>query len=221
MNNALATDKNLLLWKKKHTSQCFACGYEQTLGHVIGGCSSHLREGRFNWRHDSILINLANSPKVYNDVQLYVDNDNFRSPSIITGGDQRPDLLQIDKRNNMYVLELTVGFEPNIEKNGKRKNNKYKELLKSMEKDYTSVTFRNLSMGSLGIIGKDSINLQKLLKATNMDKNSIACCIKKFSACCIRCTYHLFCINDKALSDPCFASVVRYFNHFTTLFRYK
>ena len=33
----------------------------------------------------------------------------------------------------MYVLELTVGFEPNIEKNGKRKNDKYKELLKSME----------------------------------------------------------------------------------------
>ena len=52
----------------------------------------------------------------------------------------------------MYVLELTVAFEPNIEKNGKRK--KYKELLKSMEKDYTSVTFINLSMGSLGIIGK-------------------------------------------------------------------
>ena len=27
-----------------------------------------------------------------------------------------------------------------------------------MEKDYTSVTFINLSIGSLGIIGKDSIN---------------------------------------------------------------
>ena len=46
----------------------------------------------------------------------------------------------------MYVLELTVGFEPNIEKNAKQKNNKYKELLNSMEKDYTSVTFINLSM---------------------------------------------------------------------------
>ena len=97
---------------------------------------------------------MANSLKVYSDVQLYVDNDKFRSPSIITGDDQRPDLLLIDKRNNMYVLELTVGFEPNIEKNAKRKNDKYKELLKSMEKDYTSVTFINLSMGSLGIIGK-------------------------------------------------------------------
>ena len=34
----------------------------------------------------------------------------------------------------MYVLELTVGFEPNIKKNGKRKNGKYKELLKFMER---------------------------------------------------------------------------------------
>ena len=41
-----------------------------------------------------------------------------------------------------------------------------------MEKDYTSVTFTNLSMGSLGIIGTDSINLHKLLKAINMNKNS-------------------------------------------------
>ena len=80
----------------------------------------------------------------------------------------------------MYVLELTIGFEANIEKNGKRKNDKYKELLKSMDKDYTSVTFIKLSMGSLGRIGKDSINLHKILKATNMDKNSIAYCIKSF-----------------------------------------
>ena len=101
----------------------------------------------------------------------------------------------------MYVLELNVGFESNMEKNGKQKNDKHKELLKSMEKDYTSVTFINLSMGSLGIIGKDSINLLKLLKATNMDKNSIAFCIKKLSACCIRCTYYLFCIKDKDWSD--------------------
>ena len=82
----------------------------------------------------------------------------------------------------MYVLELTADFEPYVEKNAKLKNDKYKELLKSMKKDYTSVTFINLSMGSLGIIGKDSINLHKLLKATNMDKSSIAYCIKKLSA---------------------------------------
>ena len=83
-----------------------------------------------------------------------------------------------------------------------KKNYYYKELLKSMEKDYTSVTFINLSMDAPGIIGKDSINLHKLLKATYMDKSSIAYCIKKISACCIRCTYYLFCIKDKAWSDP-------------------
>ena len=83
-----------------------------------------------------------------------------------------------------------------------------KELLKSMEKDYTSVTFINLFMGSLGIIGKDFNNLYKLLKASNMDKNAIGYCIKKLSACCIRCMYCLFYIKDKA-------------NHFSILVRYK
>ena len=71
---------------------------------------------------------------------LQSPSDNFKSPSVITGDDQRPDLLLIDKNNNMYVLELIVGFEPNIGKNGKWKNDKYKELLKSMEEDHTSVT---------------------------------------------------------------------------------
>ena len=109
----------------------------------------------------------------------------------------------------MYVLELIVGFEPNIGKGAKRKNDKYKELLKSMEKDHTSVTFINLSMGSLGIIGKDSINLHKLLKASNVDKNSIAYCIKKLSACCIRCTYYLFCTKDRpGLTQICFCGKV-------------
>ena len=40
MNNTLATNKNLLLWKKEHTSQWFACGNEQTLGHVVGGATA-------------------------------------------------------------------------------------------------------------------------------------------------------------------------------------
>ena len=116
MNDTLTVSETLLLRKKKHTSQCFACGNEQTLGHVVGGCNNHLKDGRFNWRYDSILEHLANSLKVYIDVQLYVDNDNIRSPSTITGDNQRPDLLLIDKKNNMYLLELTVGFEPNVEK---------------------------------------------------------------------------------------------------------
>ena len=82
--------------------------------------------------HDSILVNLvANLVKVSTDVQLYVDNNNFKSLSIITGDYFKPDLLLIDKKNNMYELELLLGFEPNIEKNVKRKNDKYKELLKS------------------------------------------------------------------------------------------
>ena len=128
--------------------------------------------------------------------------------SIITGDDQKPDLLVIDAMNNMYVLELAVNFELNIEKNAKRKNNKYKELLKSLEEEL--VTYINLSMGSLGIIGKDSVNLQKLLKTTDMDKNSIAYCIKKLSACCIWCTCYLFLMQSMrpGLTPICFCGNV-------------
>ena len=80
-------------------------------------------------------------------------------PSIITGDDQTPDLLLIDKKNNMYVLELTIGFEPNIEKNAKQKNAKHKELLKSMEKDYTSVTFNRVNWKAIETMFLESIDL--------------------------------------------------------------
>ena len=44
-------------------------------------------------------------------------------------------------------------------------------------------------MGALGIIGKDSINLHKLLKVTYMDKSSITYCIKKHVAFAVRTIY--------------------------------
>ena len=57
-----------------------------------------------------------------------------------------------------------------------------------MEKDYTSVNFYKPKHGLPRYNWEDSINLHKLLKATNMDKSSIAYCIEKLSACCIQCT---------------------------------
>jgi len=40
----------------------------------------------------------------------------FSSPSLITGDSLRPDLAFISPDNTLYLLELTVGFETNIEK---------------------------------------------------------------------------------------------------------
>ena len=59
LNNTLPTLKNMCRWKKKENSLCFSCLQPQTLQHVASGCKIHLKEGRYNWRHDSILKTLA------------------------------------------------------------------------------------------------------------------------------------------------------------------
>ena len=48
-------------------------------------------------------------------MKAFVDIEGYPNPSIITGDEQRPD-FSIIKNDNLLLLELTVGFEINIEK---------------------------------------------------------------------------------------------------------
>ena len=48
----------------------------------------------------------------------------------MTGDEYRPDILLLTTENTLYVAELTVGHESNLENNSKRKEQKYSELVK-------------------------------------------------------------------------------------------
>ena len=49
------------------------------------------------------------------------------NPSVITEEENRPDVIVTQNESTIFVLELTVGFETNIDPNTKRKANKYKQ----------------------------------------------------------------------------------------------
>ena len=136
MNNTLPTMKNMKMWKKLYSSDCKFCQQTQTLGHVVGGCISSLREGRYNWRHDSIIVNMAKFIAALKNVQVFADIDQYMSPSIITGKDLRPDLIVVHQSKDIYVLELTVGFEPNIQINAARKYEKYETVLEELKRHF-------------------------------------------------------------------------------------
>ena len=87
---------------------------------IVAGCKTYLEQGRYTWRHNSILNFLATSLKAVNESIIYADIPGFLSPSIITGENLRPDLLLRTNNNYLYILELTVGFESNLEKNATR-----------------------------------------------------------------------------------------------------
>ena len=114
--NTLATRKSLTLWNLSNTSDRPFCLQPESFLHVIGGCKNNLNEGRFTWRHDSKLNVLAPSLNRLNHCTFYIDLPQHLSPSLIIGNDLRPDML-ISTSNTLYVVELSVSFETNLNNN--------------------------------------------------------------------------------------------------------
>ena len=124
LNNTLATRKNLCKWSILQSSACSFCLQAESLQHVVSSCKSYLDEGRYTWRHNSVLLCLAKTFSSFSDCLLYADLPSFLSPSVITGDSLRPDLVLISINSTLYILELTLGFESNIQINGDRKASK-------------------------------------------------------------------------------------------------
>ena len=198
LNNTLANGTNAIKWGITNNSSCILCREDQTLGHVIGGCNVALEEKRYNWRHDSILLNIykiVNS----NGLKVFLDIDGYESPSIVTGENYRPDLL-IVKNNMLLVLELTVGFETNIKKNFDRKAERYNQLLSDLSSKY-QVHYVNLSLGAIGVVGNGNLLVNNLTRfGLNIETTNFL--VKRIINVCIRTTYFIFCMRNKGWENP-------------------
>ena len=87
----------------------------------------------------------------------YIDLPGFSTPSIVTGDMYPPDLLLTTNDNlRLYILELTFGYETNLRNNIKRKQDKYKDVIKEQKKHFKSVEFINLSINAIGVFDKES-----------------------------------------------------------------
>ena len=68
----------------------------------------------FTWRHNSALQLIANSLQSVAGSTLYVDLPDFLSPCIIAFDTLHPDLLLVTADRRLFVLELTIGVETNV-----------------------------------------------------------------------------------------------------------
>ena len=132
-----------------------------------------------------------------NGSSLYADVPGFKSPSIITGDAYRPDLLLSLSNGSLYVVELTVGYETNLENNVKRKKAKYRELVRQLDENFNEVNFVNLSMSSLGIFAQECSTFLEMLGNVGLDKNYQTYCVRKMMTIAIRSTYYIFCCRNK------------------------
>ena len=55
----LPSPTNLLIWKKMETPLCQLCGKTGSLKHILSSCQTALADGRYRWRHDQILKDIA------------------------------------------------------------------------------------------------------------------------------------------------------------------
>ena len=201
LNNTLLT-KNLHKWSLSDSPSCSFCLNPETLQHIVSSCNSYLADGRYTWRHNSVLLFLARSFSSLQNCLLYADLPFFSSPSLITGDSLRPDLVLISPDNTLYLLELTVGFETNIEKNSIRKATKYKLLLRDLNSSYRRVHFINLSMSALGIFESSSDSIVRMMDDLGFDKNRRSQIIKKIINISVRCTYYISCRRNKPWTNP-------------------
>ena len=58
--DVLPTPANKNRWFKTE-ERCLLCGKEATLAHILSGCSVALSQGRYKWRHDKVLKEVASA----------------------------------------------------------------------------------------------------------------------------------------------------------------
>ena len=161
-SNGLNTPDNLKRWGIRKTNKCDLCGNPSNLQHILNWCPKALKEGRFTWRHNSVLYHFATTlkEKAPDNLEIFADLPNFWlnggtiPPDILPTG-LRPDLVIINRaERKITLLELTCSFECNIETANIRKTKNYNDLKADLEKSGWKVALTPFEIGSRGLITK-------------------------------------------------------------------
>ena len=132
--SSLPTNANLASWTKIASENCSVCGIKQTQRHVVSLCSSALNNGRFTWRHNSVLYTICQhlSSLMKNGNKLYADLIGFESTSSLCES-SRPDACIVTANSEVLLpLELTMCHELSFEKARDYKEKQYRDLGKDL-----------------------------------------------------------------------------------------
>ena len=119
-SDTLPRPMSLRRMRIQHDSRCPLCKVPRPIYHGPHSHGRHvaLNQGRYTWRHDSVLSSLSHSlsrllPPTYKlfadlDGQRAEDNPPATIPSTVLTTSLRPDLVILENHNTMRILELTV-----------------------------------------------------------------------------------------------------------------
>ena len=81
--------------------------HKKSLLHIVAGCKVYLQQGRYTWRHDSILMLIARAFRSLQHAKIFTDILGFLSTTVLIGEDLQPDLLFSFSNKLLYILGLT------------------------------------------------------------------------------------------------------------------
>ena len=178
-SNALPSPDNLRRWGKRVMATCPLCSCPNgTLAHIINFCPVALNQGRYTWRHDSLLNFLYGEIKsvapsdveIFSDLPGHMVNNSVIPHDILVsnGFGSKPDLVVISRSSKKIALfELTCPLERNIHTANTYKREKYSGMQGDLEDKGWKVFLVPYEVSSRG----------QILKST---KSSIITTLKHF-----------------------------------------
>ena len=168
-SDTLPTPMNLQRYKIQVSSRCKLCQRPQTAtGHILSACPEALEQGRYTWRHDSVLLSLTRAlEKALPHVQIYADLDNMRAlehppttiPPGLTSTSSRPDIVCVNG-TNITLLELTVSGNSkeamNQARERKQQKRPYLEIINDLHRQGLNAKYDTIEIGALGHCTKDT-----------------------------------------------------------------
>ena len=141
---------------------------------ILNNCSVSLNQGRYTWKHDSILrhiVQLLQAPSTKCDVKMYADIDGMTSscgtiPAYILPTSQRPDLFLYDEKVKKSHHSWTHRVVwANVPKAHEIKQSRYAGLLSDLNRAGVNTSLVCFEIGSRGLITEDNVaRLHSILK---------------------------------------------------------
>ena len=106
--NVLPSPSNLYRWQKIQDPSCTLCGkHVCTIAHILGACNFSLKQGRFTFRHDSVLSSLVSVLKTFIKTIKPTNPNKRNAIHFVKAG--KPPLKA--KTNPKGILHLTSDWE--------------------------------------------------------------------------------------------------------------
>ena len=162
--NTLPSLDNLKRWGKRVSDRCPFCGNIETLAHILSNCSSALNQGRFTWRHNSVLCSIIDliRPHLKDGMRLYSDMPGYQAPHggtipphiLVTA--LKPDIVIVNEMSQeVVVFELTCPWDTNIARSHSFKSEKYAPLVADLSRTRVA-SFYSIEVSARGQVTKEN-----------------------------------------------------------------